>query len=1073
MINIMKASAGSGKTYNLAKTYLEILVKSSDPYAYRHILAVTFTNKATDEMKDRILRELYVLAKNPEASPYYEGFLNSVFGASSELLQRKCGSILNNILHDYSSFSVSTIDKFFQRALKAFSREIGQFASYQVELDKKSLVEESVDRILDSLQEGDDHLLKWLTDSALEILETEGKNNLEGGLYAMAESLKSEEYASQAEQFKVNPEKDYSFEKLMKLKSGCKAVMTGFEDAVRNSAAEVMAVFEKAGVSLYDTSSHFLSKIEAYASVKRGGEIAKPTDAFVRKASDEDAWFSKQNAKTYLPLLSGVLNGPLDAFVALFGTPFKTWRTARIIDRQIYSLGIAGDLSREFNDLMKEKNVLSIDDSNHILRNIIDGNDAPFIYEKIGVRYLNYLLDEFQDTSLIQWENFNPLLRESDSQNCDNLIVGDVKQSIYRWRGSDWNLLNVRLKQEFIDATETTLDSNFRSLKNIVNFNNEFFQVAAKAIDSFLGDGTADVVSRIYSDVCQNVKTNDGAEGQVSLEFCEKEEEDGRILSAIQSVVDSGGKYGDIAILVRKNDVGSSVASLLLENGIPVISDDSLNIKSSLIVRRLVAMLSVVDNPKDSLSAYMAGMSDVKVPSGARSLTDLCESVLRDLQIDDPEHFSGEISYIQSFMDNLQTWSGTYGNSLSDFLDYWSRDDVSPKLSSAEDENSVRVMTIHKSKGLAFPYVIIPYAEYTVFNKSGNTHWCHPAVEGTELENVADGIYSVKYTEDTADSFFSEDYLKDKEMQAIDGLNTFYVAATRARKGLTVISKWPSDKTMNFVKSDAKIGEAKYTFSNISEVLYYFAVKGSIQFSRPHPEKESEKESVEEENVPQGTFRFGSQYDFAKFHEQTPGTSVSEVIKSGYESYPLNPVVSVSDGEGGSEEKILERLAFSNDASDFFSEDGKTGTEASARLKGIVMHDILSEVRVPGDLDEAVGNAFIDGLIDEGQAREVKELLKKRIGEVASRGWFPEDSSRILNETTLIDTDGKEYRPDRVVISDGKVTVIDYKFGDRDERYSRQIRRYADIYRRMGYGNVVSALWYVRSGEIVFNTDLF
>ncbi|MFA6592201.1 MAG: UvrD-helicase domain-containing protein [Bacteroidales bacterium] len=1065
----MKASAGSGKTYNLAKTYLEILVKSQDPYAYRHILAVTFTNKATDEMKDRILRELYVLAKNPEASPYYIGLLNSVSGASLESMKRKCGAILNNILHDYSSFSVSTIDKFFQRTLKAFSREIGQFASYQVELDKMSLVQESVDRILDSLQEGDDHLLKWLTDSALDVLETEGKNNLESGLYAMAESLKSEEYASQAERFKVNPEKDYSFEKLMKLKSGCKKVMNGFEDAVQKSASEVKAVFEKAGVSLSDTSSHFLSKIEDYVSVKSGGEIAKPTDAFLRSASNEDAWFSKQNAKTYLPLLSGVLNEPLDAFVALFGTPFKTWRTARIIDRQIYNLGIAGDLSREFNALMKEKNVLSIDDSNHILRNIIDGNDAPFIYEKIGVRYLNYLLDEFQDTSLIQWENFNPLLRESDSQNCDDLIVGDVKQSIYRWRGSDWNLLNVRLKQEFNDARETTLDSNFRSLRNIVSFNNEFFKVAAKAIDSFLGDGTSDVVSQIYSDVCQQVKTDDEAGGLVSLEFCEPDEEAVRILSAIQSVVDSGGKYGDIAILVRINDIGSSVASLLLENGIPVISDDSLNIKSSLIVRRLVALLSLFNNPKGSLSAYMAGMPVVKVPSGARSLTDLCESVLRDLQIDDPEHFSGEISYIQSFMDNLQTWSGTYGNSLADFLDYWSRDDVTPKLSSAEDENSVRVMTIHKSKGLAFPYVIIPYAEKTVFNKSGNIHWCHPAVKGTELENIADGIYSVKYTKGTADSFFSDDYLKDTEMQAIDGLNTFYVAATRARKGMTVISKWPSGKTKNFVKSGAKIGEDRYSFSDISEVLYYFAIKGSIAFSSPHSEEESE----EEKNALQGTFRLGGQYDFARCHEHDEQASVSEVIKSGYESYPLNPVVSVSDGEGGSEEKIVERLAFSNDASDFFSEDGKTGTEASARLKGIVMHDILSEVRVPGDLDEAVDNAFLDGLIDEGETREIKDLLRERIGEVASRGWFPNDSSKILNETALIDTDGKEYRPDRVVISDGKVTVIDYKFGDKDERYSRQIRRYADIYRRMGYENVVSALWYVRSGEIVFNTDLF
>lgn len=1010
MINIMKASAGSGKTYNLARTYISLLLKSTDRYAYRHVLAVTFTNKATAEMKNRILKELHVLGTDPENSPYLEDFVPSIF-PDKDSLKRRAGDIMVDILHDYGAFSVSTIDKFFQMTLKAFSREIGQFSSYQVELDRNSLVHESVDRILDSLTEESTGLINWLHEGVKEQLSQGRRVNVERTLYEIAERLKSEEQREFSEKTKIKSDDAFAAERLDAVRDECSSVILSFEESVRNAAQAVIDIMNDAGVPLSETTRGFMSQIEGFAGVGPALRVWRPTDGFFNNASDQDKWFSKAKAKQFLPRVKGILDEPLKHFMALFGTPFNIYNTALLIKDQTFDLRLAADIYREFDLLLKEKNVLGLDDSNAILRGIIDGSDAPFVYEKLGVRFEDFLLDEFQDTSSIQWQNFYPLLKESESSGKDNLIVGDVKQSIYRWRGSDWNLLASELPKQFASSKVDTLDSNWRSCKEIVEFNNDFFSFAAEAVN----------VKDLYSDVRQVARSGDRQPGHVRVTFCDKKDELQKVYESICSAMESHAAYGDIAVLVRMNSEGGAVANFLREKGIPVVSDDSLNIKSSVTVRRLVSILSYVENPADTVNSYLASSLGVSSPEKSLSLVDMCESLLRSLEKRDPEIYARETLYIQSFMDFLQEWTSSNGNSLVRFLKHWD-ESSSPCLSSPEDADAVRIMTIHKSKGLEFPYVIFPFAESVGFYR-GEWHWCRTEGAAHDLPSATSAMFPVRLTEKTEYTLFSDRLREEKMLQTVDNLNTFYVSLTRAEKSLHIIACTPP-------ASHIKSGVAK----DLSQLLYSFAVSGGLEPS-------SGNDGTEE-------FVRGLPYDYSAYVRKK-GSGMFD-FEASFTSIPLN-----------------DRLVLNADASDYFGEDGTAGAGASSRINGIVLHDILSHVKYPSELRRAVDAAVSDGRLCMEEGEEDYALLESRLESVKELGWFPEktdETVKVYTEMSIIDSDGSEHRPDRVIITPDAVTVVDYKSGERMDSYKYQVKRYMRILKKMGYPNVKGYVWYLSDG---------
>ena len=1070
MIQIMRASAGSGKTFSLARKYITLLFRKNDRHAYRHILAVTFTNKATDEMKSRILKELHILSTAPEKSGYLKWFIPEMFSPEQlsdveeedivrelpgmpgkkitpDSLKAAARDMLSNLLHDYGAFAVSTIDRFFQQTLKAFSREIGQFASYQVELDKNSLIAESVDRILDSLTEDKPDLLRWLTESAMEQVERGEKYNIEAGLKAMAVRLKSDEHRYLAEKSGLNEAEMYSYESLLNTRKVCRKIISTFNAAVRGKAENVLALLERAGVPPEMFHRKFMARVRQYAALAPDDTVEALPGTFMQRAADHELWFAKSNAKL-LDIVYPALEGPLNDFCGCFGTEFRAYNTARILSGQLYELGVASDLYREFEAVLKDRNVLSIDDSNVILKNIIDGADTPFIYEKTGLRFDNFLLDEFQDTSLVQWENFRPLIAESASKGEDNLVVGDVKQSIYRWRGSDWGLLDHVIQDDFsrFGIRETLLQRNFRSCRNIVDFNNAFFGFAAGELDRLYeaGAGGQDSVSKrigeIYSDVSQEAAAADRP-GAVKVTFCPPDEEIDAVAASISALHDRGVPFGDIAVLVRNNSSGGEIAAALISRSVPVITDDSLKVKSSAAVRRLVSLLSYADNPENTVNCYLASSLNAEMPDSCHSLQELCEAMCRALKKYDQKAFDGEITYICSFVDCLLDYVSMNGNDLHGFLKHW--EEIDPDISSPASSDAVRVMTIHKSKGLDFRHVIFPFAEKVNLFRPGNI-WCRLESGNTSMDGIGTGIYDVCLSDSSFDTLFRDDYLQERKKQYIDNINTFYVALTRAVSGLHVIAASPSAKFAESVRSPLP------EYCNFSHLLYaWLVLHGAASgFIRS------------EDSKPHLHFCCGELYANAG----AAGKSVPDItmLPSVYDSYPLNPE------ETADEDGLMhsDRLVFSAESADWFSDEEAGAT--SARVRGIVLHRILSCINSPADIVPAVYDAVDAGLVGDDEAEDLSEFFRSRLESVASMGWFPETGAKILNEAEIIDGDGSVYRPDRVVIrEDGSVAVVDYKFGSPKPSYLKQIAGYADLWRRMGHENVTSHLWYVMSGEIV------
>lgn len=929
MINIFKASAGSGKTHTLSKTYLDLLLKADSKTAYRNILAVTFTNKATEEMKERILRDL---AKEGKTNP-------------------RAREILINLLHDYGSFSVSTIDKFFQQALRAFSRELGSSGNYQIELDKASLTKEAMDRVLDDLTEKDKDLLGWFTKQLETALDNGESFHLESSLYEMAEEFGD-----------VNEKFTYDKKKLTELKAKCKEIVDTFHKDVYENALCI------------DTATW--GKTAAKGLAQYAGAQTKYKDSV--KAA---------NATTLAKLAETAGCEAMYALMNPQGRRWKEYRTARMVEKVIFTLGLAEEFYSKLAIIEEEKGVISLDESTNLLRDIIDGSDAPFIYEKLGVRFNHFLLDEFQDTSVVQWENFKPLLANSVSEGYSNIIVGDVKQSIYRWRNSDWNLLDKEIEDNFKGKVEViTLKENWRSTQSIVDFNNGFFPFAADNLG----------LSTIYADVQQEVKVEDSQQGCVTVDFCEDELE--MIDGYIEQAVAAGAKMSDMAILLRTNGEGKKVAEHLLSKGYSVISDDSLDLKASLIIRKIVSYLHSLCNNSDSLNTYLSESLEIDSEREYHSLIDLVDGVIKDLSETHPDEIKGQTLFIQSFMDDILEWTSIHGNDLRQYLTHWEESKIA--ISSPNDPNAIRITTVHKSKGLAFPIVIFPFAEKVGLFKE-DTLWCHLDSDA-EMGESFDSIFPVVLGKSSGDSFFSESLKKEMEMQRIDNLNIFYVCLTRARKEMHIIAKNPPKSLI----------DGKSSPNDLSQLLYLYCEQNGYTFGSPYRWNEASKKEDSE----------------------------IEEFDAEYETYGMNP------------ETCSKRFVASSDAWDYFSEEG---IGQSKRLRGIEQHALLSRIRTSDDAPEVLR------LIEP----QTRELLLERIS--AHSEWFSPEL-KTLNEVAIIDSFGNTNRPDRVLVDEeGRVTVIDFKFGEEDEKYSGQVRRYMRLFREMGYGEVSGYIWYVPIDKII------
>jgi ATP-dependent exoDNAse (exonuclease V) beta subunit len=1051
MLTVYSASAGTGKTHTLTGEYLSLLFNGRD--RHRHILAVTFTNKATAEMKNRIVEELFRLADHRPSD--YLALLSSSGKKSESYIREQARAILINILHDYSAFNISTIDHFFQHTIRAFTREIGLQGNYQIELDESLMMEEAVENMLADLEKSENAaLMKWLLRFTEDKIEEGGGWDIRRDIVKLGGQLFKETY------------KSFSHEILEKLRQ--KDFLSAYLDdlfRIIRQTHQAAKAFGEQGVLLM--SRHGMKP----SDFKRGANSAfvyfvkladglmdAPRDTFRALADNLDEYLARTASPALREAAARLFDGGMNDLVirtVSFFDNLAEYYTAKEIARNFYSLGILADLTRHIAEWREENNKMLIADTTELLHRVIDGNEIPFIYEKTGTSIEHYMIDEFQDTSLMQWNNFRPLLRDSLGYGRGNLIVGDVKQSIYRFRNSDWTLLDSRVKQDFPQLiTEKNLQVNWRSFRRIVEFNNMLFERipailqasynAEIALSSLADEDKRRYDSRIvsaYANASQQVSPAfDGREGHVTVRFientdeCKWQEESLNLLPGIiERLQDNGYELRDIAILTRTGREGAMVAETLLscreahpesDYRYDIISEDSLTVGSSPSVRWFTAMLRYLHQPDVAANRDLAlamhvvlrrkkqgssGCMDLFSPYSpetvaairrlaARPLYELCEELFRLFEDDFPEN---ELVFIQAFFDTVAEFSANETADAGPFLAWWNETGHRKKIVTPDSQDAIRIMTIHKAKGLGFKAVIIPFAEWKL-DQRDVILWCRPDRE--PFDRIS--LLPLRYGNTVKNTFFAADYFHEKLHAYMDNLNTLYVAFTRAREELIVLAPKPGKEA-----------------ATISRLL-----RDGLQADAPdggdtdccewgawwRTEKRKEASDTEELRVRQ-------------FHSVSPG------------------------------ERIQLRLQHRR--------SGLLGDEK--RKYGLLMHDILSCVEGVDDVDRAVETKYASGEITR---LEADVLLRRIDGLVRSERvekWF-DGSMQVMNEVEILFGKGRSHRPDRVMTDGGgRVVVVDYKFGEqKDPFHRRQVRTYLSLIQDMGYRQVEGYLWYVALDEI-------
>ena len=884
-VTILKASAGSGKTYRLTKSYIDLLL-DGDEQSYKHILAVTFTNKATDEMKSRVIEELHKLSLSgkPQAD-------------AARIRLRK-------LLHDYSCFSVSTIDKFFQTVMRSFAREIGQYASYRVELDTGAVLDQVVDRLLASLEDPDrDTLLKWLKDYTFDLVENGEDWNVAWPLKKMAGQFLNETFLLQMRKAGQGTGVLADKDELKTFLKKIDGIIKDYEKeavAIGQEGIQLLAAYGFRPDSYYYGTGGPTMIFQKWAS--RMFERKMPSEKRIQAAVDK---FPDPAALSQL----------FERVSDHLGEPLLLRNTAVLIRKNLYLLGIYGDLQRLLDEYLRENNVVLLQLSTDLLSRIIADDDAPFVYEKIGNRYDHLMLDEAQDTSLMQWHNFRPLFRNSQASGGCDLVVGDIKQSIYRWRGSDWRLMSEYLFNDLRsglchDGDGDPLDKNWRSGKAIVDFNNDIFlhlNEVLSADPDHAEIGAA--VKPIYADCFQYLpeKRKNDPEGFVRLEFLEKESEDGtpwretalqRMIDDINALRAEGYAYKEIGVLVRRNSEGAAVAATLMAKNINVITEDSLLIGSSPCISKLMSLLGWLVNPDDPVGELMVRDIRDKMPNlQQNSLYEICEQLLAS---DVLSHGEPDLPFIHAFLDAVLAFQEKYGSSLRAFVQWWDEAGCKKSICAPDGQNAVRVMTIHKAKGLSLDAVVIPFCSesFTPSAWRQPTIWCRcPAgLDGPPL-------IPLKASFALNDSLFRDDYLQERTLEHIDVINTWYVAFTRARTRLLAYAPMPS----------AAKGIKPICIEN---ALYLHLAKSFTK--------------TEEELVFR-CFQAGSREPFVR---KTESTSLID------DPQPVFTSVAMSS----------DRLKLSLRGEDYFAQ------EESARRQGIEKHRDMASVEIDDGLEAQSGN---------------------------------------------------------------------------------------------------------------------
>jgi len=1096
---IYKASAGSGKTHSLTEEYLKLAALY--PENFKRILAVTFTNKAAEEMKQRILESLNNIINQGCKADFYNLFVTENSKNEEFTIIEKAKALRDSILHNYSFFSLSTIDSFVQKVIKSFTYEIGVESGYKIELDSEKVLTDLADLLYKQI-DCDIDLRNYLIHFA-NFKMAEGKNwDFRSEINKLAREIFKEQFQTTDNQ--NENENDYNY--ILNYFNEVNEIKLNFEKNIREIGQIARKAFEN---QIFDSSIHGqnLKYLHTYLVNKIIEPVDQdsfvPNNTIVSMLDEVERWANKtakSDVKAIVQELFYAINPLLNKALQLIQSDYKYYLSALNILSAFHAFGILRKLAALLPDYRNQNNILLISDTTRILKEIIAGNDAPFIYEKIGNRFRHVLIDEFQDTSGFQWDNFKPLIKNNLAEGQQNLIVGDIKQSIYRWRGGDWSLLLSKAEQDVGSeyVQHENLKVNWRSKKNIIDFNNSMFKSASEKLQQLFDneynevidkheeriglENYKNVITRAYADTFQELPNQSGKKGgRVKIKFFKlatgdtKKDWHDKVAVELPETIEqllTQKNYlpGDLAILVRKNDEGKEVANLLLDyqekrpNALKyqIISSDSLMLSNSPAIQILINAMYYIfdDNDKIHLHALIAvfistfktenDLSDIHFNTRSDNevldflprqfignldiyrRTSIYEMTEQLCQVFSLNQIEGQNAYIQSFKDIIADFGQNEVTDLGAFLQWWNEKGKLNSVQLSDQQDAVKIFSIHKSKGLAFKVVIIPFCDWPLKpNPLMDTIiWTESDIPPFDQFKRFPVIFR-KYL---VNSIFYEEYYKELLYSMIDALNMLYVAFTRPREELIIMAPAKEKE------------EGKY--SSVADLLY-----------------ESVHSGNHENDVIDLKMHYHAETGIFELHQDYLDIDGDKFVKDLKEK----PTFIMDDYPLGDWNQKINMV---NHAEDFFM---KSIEYIENKVNyGTLMHEIFSRIRDDKEIDYIIDEFYFSGKIGSDERKTLVSKVNEMINRPVVADWFS-NTWKVKTEDAILDVSGKIRIPDRVLFKPDETVVIDFKFGEYQQESIEQVKEYMGLLKNMDYPNIKGFIYYAeknRVDEVIIENEI-
>ncbi len=1043
---VYKSSAGSGKTYTLVKEYLKIILKNPEQKKYRNVLAITFTNKAADEMRQRVLGYLKMLStKENTHSNAYKSLLcdlKNETNLSEKEISENSEKILKSILHDYYNFSIGTIDSFVYKIIRTFTHDLNIPVNSEIELDTEDLISQSIDLLLSYVNtDNNEKLTKVLTDFVSEKIKQGKSWNVEKNLKDFTKYILEED---QNTQYLITKLKQLSISDFLKIKEQVNKEIKNIETEMHTYAEKSCDLIKNNNLSADDFYMKGRGIGKYFENIKNKYFDKIKPNSYVQNAINDDKWYAGNSIQS--KRIDDIKN-ELENYYEEIIKYLDEYTLFKLINKNIYLIALLNEIEKAFNEIKSQNNKVLISEFNKKISDVILKSPVPFIYERVGEKYEHFLIDEFQDTSLIQWQNFLPLIDNSLANNNFNMLVGDAKQAIYRWRGGDVdqfiNLPKVpnNNNKQIVNPifvgienalrrnyAEINLEYNYRSKKEIIDFNNAFFNEAANCL--------SDEYKNIYQNINQQIPDKDNTGGLVKVKFLDcpsaeelnnaNYEETEKIIKELCSK--ENFQLKDIAVLCRKNKQATGIAKYLIEHNIKVISSESLILGNSYTINFIYGVIKFLNNNSDNIAKaqiinFLINSKKIKSQSLNQvlqqikedkdypvetfidylkkqgfalnisqlvklSVYELCEEIIHIFKLDIS-------SGIQFFLDAVYSFSLKNNTNIIDFIQWWEDKKDKTSVIAPEEIDAVRIMTIHKSKGLEFPVVIYPFAIQKF--ETGRNKYTWVDFNNTKLEELK--VLLLPVNKGLLDTEFSDIYEKEKDKSYLDLINLLYVVMTRASERLYILTQ-NTKKINQPLKSVPEIF-AKYLENDYNpEKLEY--EYGNADIHKPLSTKQ-------EENI----------CNLNKF-----------IFSSWKEKIPLK----ISDTQN-------ERW-------------------------GNIVHTAFSKINNAGDIDNVLEDMYLKDIINALEKNELNNEILTLLSNPEIKPFFAKNLI-IRNEAEILSSKGKTFRPDRIIMSANKTIIIDYKTGKPAQEHKEQINEYAKILSEMEYHNIEKYLIYIRENKVV------